>query len=672
MENHRDYAWPQSTTSSVGRLLYSMLRQLKINVNILQQNCERREMMNALFSVYQSSAEKVTEELKAHRVLTALFSKAQVEKLRFDVTQVPMLCPPRPWCHSEDTPFLVWNASLVRVPADCGDIQMDEINSRPVQTMYPAYDALNVLGRAPWKVNKPVLDVLTKVFLSGDGDSTLSVPRDPANMVPPPASKAKSKAAARYESMTFRRERAETYSLWCDMLYKISIAHHFKDDIFFFPHNMDFRGRVYPVPPHFQHLGGDPVRGLLLFGEGQPLGEDGLWWLKLHTINLTGFKKRSSVEERVAYADEILDDIIDSAKNPLTGRKWWQKSDDPWQTLAASMELANALESPDPTQYVCHLPIHQDGSCNGLQHYAALGRDLEGALQVNLAPRDRPQDVYTGIADTVERIRQADAADGREIAQVLEGHITRKVVKQTVMTVVYGVTKYGAFHQIHRQLEARDGFPQNKANSGAAYLVDKVFQSLSQMFSATRMIQNWFTDCARLIHRTNNQPLQWTTPLGLPVVQPYFKPLKKKSPLKTDESRRLFSVPSSNPHGMKQKNGLPPNFIHSLDSAHMMLTAMYSEAAGINFVSVHDCYWTHVSSVAVMSRICREQFVALHSGPILENLAKEFKERYCHANLPEDTPEGKLNEELRTLLKKVPAKGKFDLNEVLKSTYFFS
>jgi DNA-directed RNA polymerase len=30
--------------------------------------------------------------------------------------------------------------------------------------------------------------------------------------------------------------------------------------------------------------------------------------------------------------------------------------------------------------------IHQDGSCNGLQHYAALGRDIEGANQVNLAP----------------------------------------------------------------------------------------------------------------------------------------------------------------------------------------------------------------------------------------------------------------------------------------------
>jgi len=29
----------------------------------------------------------------------------------------------------------------------------------------------------------------------------------------------------------------------------------FKDDVFWFPHNLDFRGRTYPCPPHFNHLG---------------------------------------------------------------------------------------------------------------------------------------------------------------------------------------------------------------------------------------------------------------------------------------------------------------------------------------------------------------------------------------------------------------------------------
>lgn len=43
--------------------------------------------------------------------------------------------------------------------------------------------------------------------------------------------------------------------------------------------------------------------------------------------------------------------------------------------------------------------ILQDGTCNGLQHYAALGGDVAGAIAVNLqncAGQDKPQDVYAG------------------------------------------------------------------------------------------------------------------------------------------------------------------------------------------------------------------------------------------------------------------------------------
>jgi len=41
-----------------------------------------------------------------------------------------------------------------------------------------------------------------------------------------------------------------------------------------------------------------------------------------------------------------------------------------------------------------------DGSCNGLQHYAALGRDYEGAVKVNVAPSPLPEDVYVAVVST--------------------------------------------------------------------------------------------------------------------------------------------------------------------------------------------------------------------------------------------------------------------------------
>ena len=135
------------------------------------------------------------------------------------------------------------------------------------------------------------------------------------------------------------------------------------------------------------------------------------------------------------------------------GQKWWVESDEPWQTLACCMEIRDALNSGDPESYVSHYPIHQDGSCNGLQHYAALGRDQAGAESVNLAPSEVPQDVYSAVAALVEKQRQKDAEAGSKIAQTLEGFIKRKVIKQTVMTTVYGVTRYGARHQIARQLK---------------------------------------------------------------------------------------------------------------------------------------------------------------------------------------------------------------------------
>ena len=60
------------------------------------------------------------------------------------------------------------------------------------------------------------------------------------------------------------------------------------------------------------------------------------------------------------------------------------------------------LKSPNPESYVSHVPVHVDGSCNGMQHYAALGKDTAGAMQVNLDRTPKPGDVYTGILKLVK------------------------------------------------------------------------------------------------------------------------------------------------------------------------------------------------------------------------------------------------------------------------------
>lgn len=91
---------------------------------------------------------------------------------------------------------------------------------------------------------------------------------------------------------------------------------------------MDFRGRVYPIPPHLNHMGDDLNRGLLLFSEAKPLGEDGLRWLKIHLANVIG-QDKLPLDDRAGYADSIMDAVHRCAEDPKNNLDWLD-SDNPW------------------------------------------------------------------------------------------------------------------------------------------------------------------------------------------------------------------------------------------------------------------------------------------------------------------------------------------------------
>lgn len=133
-----------------------------------------------------------------------------------------------------------------------------------------------------------------------------------------------------------------------------------EEDEFYYPHNLDFRGRAYPMHPHLSHLGSDLCRGVLEYAEGRPLGKSGLCWLKIHLANKYGGGiEKLSHEGKLAFVENQLFDIFDSAANPVDGNYWWTNAEDPFQCLAACMDLSDALRSPSPYHAVCHLPIHQ-------------------------------------------------------------------------------------------------------------------------------------------------------------------------------------------------------------------------------------------------------------------------------------------------------------------------
>lgn len=69
--------------------------------------------------------------------------------------------------------------------------------------------------------------------------------------------------------------------------------------------------------------------------------------------------EKLSYDMRQDFVEVHLCEVLDSAANPIYGGRWWMKAEDPFQCLAACIELAGALSSGSPHTFVSHLPIHQ-------------------------------------------------------------------------------------------------------------------------------------------------------------------------------------------------------------------------------------------------------------------------------------------------------------------------
>ncbi|EEF28786.1 DNA-directed RNA polymerase 2B, chloroplast/mitochondrial precursor, putative [Ricinus communis] len=539
--------------------------------------------------------------------------------------------------------------------------QREAVKITPREQLQPVFEALDTLGSTKWRINKRILGVVDRIWNSGGRLGDL-VDR---NDVPlPEKPETEDEALVRkwkWKLRAAKKENRERHSQRCDTELKLAVARKMKDEEgFYYPHNLDFRGRAYPMHPYLNHLGSDLCRGILEFAEGRPLGKSGLRWLKIHLANLfAGGVDKLSYDGRIAFTENHLDDIFDSADRPLEGKRWWLNAEDPFQCLAVCIDLTEALRSSSPETFISHVPIHQDGSCNGLQHYAALGRDKLGAAAVNLVAGEKPADVYSGIAVRVLDIMRKDAQKDPKVfpdalhAKILISQVDRKLVKQTVMTSVYGVTYIGARDQIKRRLKER-GFIADDTEIFVAscYAAKVTLTALGEMFEAARSIMSWLGECAKII-ASENEPVRWTTPLGLPVVQPYRN--FGRHLIKTSLQVLTLQQETEKVMVKRQRTAFPPNFVHSLDGSHMMMTAVTCKRAGLNFAGVHDSYWTHACDVDKMNRILREKFVELYETPVLENLLESFQQSFPTLSFPP-----------------LPERGDFDLQDVLKSPYFFN
>lgn len=586
----------------------------------------------------------------------------------FLARHLPMVVQPEPWLKFDKGAYQQSTVPLIRIKTGEQDQRLYAEAALARGDLDQILKGLDVLGKTAWRINRPVFNVLLEAW--NQGEAIAKIPPLNPDLTPPPEPDASADPLVRRNWIkavkAIHNQKMSFHSIRCYMNFQLEIARAYRDQEFFFPHNVDFRGRAYPVPTYMNHMGADHMRGLLRFSKSRELGERGLMWLKVHLANVYGYDK-ASLKDREIFAMENLPNIFDSAENPLGGQRWWLTAEDPWQCLAACFELKAALQSPDPTKYMSSLPVHQDGTCNGLQHYAALGGDSWGASQVNLSPGDKPADVYSAVADLVRKEVNRDAQHGNPMAKAMVGKVKRKVVKQTVMTNVYGVTFSGAKKQVLKQINAL--YPNIEEETGvgaglvASYVTTRIFKALSSMFKGAHDIQYWLGEiggrvCRALtpeqikqvtkveyepaygINKTKKiqskddlaslfrSTIIWTTPLRMPIVQPYRK--SNSRVVHTCIQTLTLQIPDRfDPvDRRKQLQAFPPNFIHSLDASHMMLSALECHELGLDFAAVHDSFWTHAADVDVMNRVLRDAFIRIHSEDVIKRLLSEFEARY--------------------------------------------
>ena len=589
---------------------------------------------------------------------------------------LPMVVPPRPWKGIKDGGYL-----------DPKGMARFIINGRKPDKAYReelanadmpmVYKAINAVQATAWRVNAGVLRVLQEVWDSGSSLGGLP-PRDdlPLPAAPwgdvklDPEFKQTPEWRDHIGNVARTREANERFvSKRRHLITKLTDADEFvKYEHIYFPHALDWRGRVYPMPTFLSPQGDDTGKALLEFADGCPLGTNGAFWLAVHLANCYGVDK-VSFDERVRWVEENQDAILDSALRPLDGARFWSDADAPYQFLAACYEWAGlttwVAAGKAQGDFVSHLPIGFDGSCNGLQNFSAMLRDPVGGKATNLVPSDKPADIYQQVADVVSKRVEHDAANGEVNAVYWKGKVTRKITKRPTMTLPYGSGKFGFRTQIEQTLQELKldiGKPYLLGNEFlcSVYMGEAIYDALGEVVVAALSAMGWLREVSGVMAGLK-LPIWWRTPAGFPVRQSYMKPAFHDITCKHGDREVTISVQKDTGvlNTKKQAQGISPNFVHSLDAAHLMRTVSMCADAGITSLAmVHDSYGCHAGRAEELNRLLRRAFIEQYSGNVLDDFRQQLIEQ-----LPEDK---------RDSIQPLPEMGTLDLTAVERSEYFFA
>ena len=515
--------------------------------------------------------------------------------------------------------------------------------------------AVNKLQRVPWRINTKVLQIQTEIYQKGLG---IGIPSN--QRIEPPAfpeglqdkDKAlltekeveiikdwKMSAKAAHGRENQRRGQVLAFMQSHRLATELS-----QWDKFYFVYSCDFRGRIYCATSGLTPQGSDSGKGLLEFERSVELGQRGAFWLAVHGANRYGIDKET-FNDRVKWVAAHKVHIQRTVEDPIGARSWWGAADKPYQFLAFCFEWA-ACDYGANKRYMSNLPVGLDGSCNGLQHYSAMLRDPVGAAATNLTDSPEPQDIYQRVADRVtEELRRMDHPLATKWLKV---GVCRKAAKRPVMTLPYGARQASAKMYVMEyvqdywsKFEMDDSMQWEVAN----FLTPILWKAIGKTVVAAREGMDW------LRANVGQEFCKWLTPLDFPVFQYYKDAPSSIVTTKIDGDLQLKVVDLDKagiPKTRQQKNGVAPNFIHSIDSTHMVMVINGTELS--DYAMIHDDFGTHAGNTDKLYKATRRAFYLLYRN---------------HSPLVDWA------EQMNASKENFPKEGSYNINEILKAKYFF-
>jgi DNA-directed RNA polymerase, mitochondrial len=361
---------------------------------------------------------------------------------------VPCTSPPKPWTDWRDGGYQDerTRASVTFVKGKAARYKDTERAFKAAfrnGNMKQHVDAVNALQSVPYRINEPVLAALRRY-----GSRLLE-----------------EEFSRRSRNLRGKKLRKLERQFKHDLLQldrDLAIADRLKGGPFYVPLNIDFRGRIYPIP-HFNYQREEHIRALFLFDRGEPIGfEQSILRLKDYVASRWGHDglDKAKFPDRRQWCDKKENwGLIERAAKQES--EDWLRAEKPLAFLAACIELVAAVAGGP--NYITHLPIAFDGHCNGIAHFCALTRQDPLGMMAECATAGVTVDPYEKVAG---RVKPVFDDKWPEISLVVD----RNFVKSATQTFFYGVSKVGMARQLREVLEERGvTLPSDPKEAGAVY-----------------------------------------------------------------------------------------------------------------------------------------------------------------------------------------------------------